>query len=83
MGYFSNGAEGMRYEETHCFKCRHINGCAVWEAQMIHNYDECNNDNSILDLLIPRSADKLSNDKCRMFVLIPIDSLHGEAEPRG
>ena len=68
MGYFSNGSEGMLYEEQYCDRCEHQDGCAVWMAHNIYNYDECNNPKSILHLLIPRSADKLDNEQCRMFI---------------
>ncbi len=68
MGYFSNGTEGMAYEAEYCDKCIHQeNGCAVWLAHMMHNYDECNNEKSILHILIPRNKDGW-NDQCKMFV---------------
>jgi len=62
MGYFSNGSEGMDYEAKYCDRClnkRDKNdgrgpGCAVWDAHMLHNYNECNNKESILHLLIPQ-----------------------------
>jgi len=67
MGYFSNGTEGMMYEDQYCSRCIHGDSCAVWAAHMIHNYDECNNDNSILHMLIPRTENGLGNQECRMF----------------
>jgi hypothetical protein len=72
MGYFSNGTEGEMYEEEYCSKCVHAKGCAVWHAHMAHNYAECNKDDSILHLLIPRlkplpPAPPIFNDKCLMF----------------
>jgi hypothetical protein len=66
MGYFSNGTEHMIYEDNVCSKCAHFGDCAVMDAHMIHNYDECNNDKSILDMLIPRKD--VHNDKCKMFL---------------
>ena len=42
-------------------------GCPVWFAHQEHNYDECNNKDSILHKLIPRN-EKGWNDKCLMFV---------------
>ena len=71
MGYFSNGSEGDNYEATYCSRCVHREsddgtGCAVWLAHMLYNYDECNNDKSILHLLIPR-AKPIGNKQCRMF----------------
>ena len=68
MGYFSNGTECMDYQERHCDRCIHNNGCAVWQAHLTHNYDECDNEDSILHLLIPRSEDDLSNEQCKMFI---------------
>lgn len=68
MGYFSNGTEGMLYEEHWCDRCEHQDGCAVWLAHSLYNYDECNNEKSILHLLIPRSKNKLDNERCLMFI---------------
>ena len=71
MGYFPNGTSGMDYEETYCGTCAHQKvddgGCMVWLAHMLHNYDECNNPNSILHLLIPRDDDG-NNEKCLMYI---------------
>lgn len=67
MGYFSNGTEGMAYEAQWCNKCVHQGNCAVWLLHMLYNYDECNNKDSMLHELIPRSKDGLSNEKCTMF----------------
>ena len=67
MGYFSNGSEGMAYEETYCAHCIHEEGgCAVMLAHLLHNYDECNNPESILHVLIPRGKDGF-NERCKMF----------------
>ena len=64
MGYFPNGTAGMVYQQKWCDRCVHDNGgegpmCAVWSAHLLYNYEECNNNKSILHLLIP-----LSNAKC-------------------
>lgn len=73
MGYFSNGTEGMMYEERYCSKCVHYKpedgGCMVWLAHLIHNYDQHDNDGvkAVLDLLIPRKKDDLANEQCSMF----------------
>ncbi len=67
MGYFSNGTEGMDYEGRYCARCVHNGDCAVWDAHMQHNYKECNNEESILHILIPRN-EKGWNDQCKMFV---------------
>lgn len=36
-------------------------------AHLLHNYEECNNSNSILHILIPRDENG-DNKKCLMFV---------------
>jgi len=72
MGYFSNGEEGMAYEEAWCLNCCHYGeigeNCAVLEAHSIYNYAECNNQDSILHILIPR--DGLGNARCGMYISI-------------
>lgn len=71
MAYFSNGSEGMDYEERYCSRCVHqqeqVGGCPIWQAHMLYNYKECNKEDSILDILIPRTADGLGNEQCKMF----------------
>lgn len=73
MGYFSNGTQGMEYEEKHCSGCIHQrrpngeSGCAVWLAHLMYNSDGCDNKESILHLLIPRTESQLDNEKCAMF----------------
>lgn len=71
MGYFPNGTSGMAYEEQYCDRCIHQKpddgGCAVFLAHLIHNYDEANNDQSILGILIPTNEDGF-NEQCTMFV---------------
>jgi len=74
MGYFSNGTEGDMYEAEYCQRCIHYedpngDGCMVWLAHLVHNYDECNKPDSILHLLIPRSKDGPGNDRCKMFIM--------------
>ena len=68
MAYFANGTEGMAYESQYCEKCIHGDpaNCAVWDAHMLSNYEECNNKESILHILIPRRG--IENLACRMFV---------------
>lgn len=70
MGYFSNGIEGEMYKAEYCARCQHQKlddgGCAVWMAHLIRNYDECNNEDSILHMLIPREG--VHNGECRMFI---------------
>ena len=75
MGYFSNGTEGMFYEEEYCVKCLHYGderkGCPVWGAHLLYNYERGTDAASILDILIPRFKDKCGNDKCSMFLQDP------------
>lgn len=68
MGYFSNGTEGMAYQERYCNKCIHdvSEDCAIWAAHLVFNYKECNNKNSILHMLIPRDTQGY-NEQCKMF----------------
>jgi hypothetical protein len=76
MGYFSNGTEGMSYEEQYCMRCLHgpnrTDGkwCTVWEAHQLHSYEECNNKESILHILIPRNENG-DNEACTMFLEDP------------
>lgn len=67
MAYFPSGTDGRDYEERYCNRCVHEQGCAVWLAHMLHNYRDCNDEGSILHMLIPRSEDGLGNEECRMF----------------
>lgn len=70
MGYFSNGIEGMDYEDEYCERCAHnheIFGCPCLEAHRLWNYDECNNKDSILHKMIPRDSENCTNRKCIFF----------------
>lgn len=78
MGYFSNGTQGMVYEEDWCLKCVHHNGddgdgCPVWALHMAYNYKECNNPGSFLHTLIPRDG-PCNNGRCRMFHRAPAEA---------
>ncbi|MBC5648486.1 hypothetical protein [Christensenella tenuis] len=53
MGYFSNGTEGVLYEEMYCEKCIHYEDCAVLGLHFANNYDEANKKDSFLHELIP------------------------------
>lgn len=73
MGYFSNGDEGRMYEAQYCHTCRHHKPetmCAVWHAHALYNYSECNNDDSILHILIPRDEHGW-NLECGMYLPQP------------
>lgn len=73
MGYFSNGTEGMDYQDRYCARCVHNEddpdkpGCPVWGAHLFYNRDQAENVavKGILDSLIP--VDGLRNGECRMF----------------
>lgn len=95
MGYFSNGTEGQLYEAQYCDKCAHQDGCTVWLLHMLKNYEDCNNKESPLHILIPR-GEKGENKKCTMFIAartkrdgpfvtrtdhLPIDKLTGAHKP--
>lgn len=78
MGYFPNGTAGELYEEEYCTHCVHYGNCAVWDAHMEHNYDECNNPKSILHDLIPLNKEGVYNEKCLMFFDKEVHSLKPE-----
>jgi|SRR6185503_10700741 len=67
MGYFSNGTEGMMYEDRYCDKCVNAPDCWILLQHLMRNYEECNKPDSILHVLIPRSKDGLGNEQCVMF----------------
>jgi hypothetical protein len=83
MGYFPNGTAGADYYEQYCVRCVHDKdeSCPIWNAHLIHNYDECNNEDSILHMLIPLAKDRLGNDACLLFIENPAvgDLFEGEA----
>lgn len=68
MGYFSNGTEGEIYYERYCSRCVHNRNedCPVWDAHLLFSYRDCNDEQSILHMLIPR--DGVRNAACRLFV---------------
>ena len=80
MGYFPNGSAAEYYCAQYCAHCKHgkhvwseddMESCPVWDAHILHNYDECNKPTSILHILIPRD-DKGYNEQCSMFM--PFDA---------
>lgn len=73
MGYFSNGAEGMDYQNKWCDRCLHDNYekgvfCPVWGLHLMHGYTGSPERQAALDELIPRTKDGLGNERCKMFV---------------
>jgi hypothetical protein len=81
MGYFSNGTEGMIYEETFCARCLNYGnpdegqGCPIWDSHLLYAYEECNSESNakaMLDMFIPREEPGLNgNGRCRMFLQDP------------
>lgn len=68
MGYFSNGTEGMDYENRYCDRCIHQHsGCSIWLLHLEHNYNQSKEIQDMLNILIPRSKDGLSNEQCTLF----------------
>ena len=67
MAYFSNGTEGMSFQERQCLKCIHEPNCTIWLLHLLHNYDQCGETpeakrtKEMLDTLIPRGKG------CTMF----------------
>jgi hypothetical protein len=69
MAYFPNGTSGGMYREQYCDRCKwdKDQNCPIWAAHLMHNYEECNKEDSILHMLIPRSKDRLDNEECFFF----------------
>lgn len=70
MAYFSNGTEGEMYFHQYCSRCMHESNdrhCIVWFLHISRNYDECNNPDSALHVLIPRDENG-NNEQCSMFI---------------
>lgn len=75
MGYFSNGTEGLSFEEHFCSNCAHMpkaddQCCPVWSAHLFFAYELCNQKKHpgkvILDMLIER--DEKGGQRCVMFI---------------
>ena len=76
MGYFSNGSEGLDFDERYCNHCVNMPekddaGCPALDAHLLYSYDLCNKDKDpgkvILDMLIERGPDGIGN-RCVMFL---------------
>ena len=66
MAYFSNGSEGMCFDDE-CSDCKYgQDACPIAFVQGFYNYDACNNDvaTKILDHLVKNDG------KCSMKKLI-------------
>ena len=74
MAYFPNGTSAEIYEAEYCRRCLHHRGadgrsmCPIMMLHMIYNYDLCNQPDNWLDELIPRTADRVDNEQCTLFV---------------
>jgi len=79
MGYFSNGTEGMSYQEEFCANCKNwIDkkdgrgfGCPIWDLHFLYSYKLCNsksNAKKMLDFLIPMNKKDCCALKCSMFL---------------
>lgn len=67
MAYFSNGSEGMVFDEE-CMSCIHGDKpCPIALVQTMYNYEACNNDTArkILDTLVK------DNGECAMKRAFP------------
>ena len=81
MGYFSNGSEGLYYQEEFCLKCVNwtdngsgSEGCPIMDLHSRWNYDAIGKDADVvkqqaLSHFIPRSG--ICNEKCTMFQIRP------------
>lgn len=79
MAYFPNATAWEYWATDNCFRCAHwpkgddAPGCPVEMAHTLYNYDQCKDTpegkaiEAILDMLIPRAKDDISNKKCAMF----------------
>lgn len=74
MGYFPNSTAFDYYYNEYCSKCVHWveeeeqSGCPIIDAHWLYNYDDCNNPESILHILIPRDKEEIHNQRCAMFI---------------
>jgi hypothetical protein len=69
MAYFSNGSEGMMFEEQ-CARCKYgQEPCPIAGVQLLYNYDAVNNDiaSKILEYLVH------DDGTCEMFCLFEKD----------
>lgn len=67
MGYFSNGTEGMIYDDQFCSKCVNQDdegGCPVMDLHLLYNGEE--DKDLFLDWFIPRDKQGY-NEECKMF----------------
>lgn len=84
MGYFSNGTEGMIFEDKNCLRCIHLGspdgpGCPVMLASFIYNYDQMKEGQEklkgLLEILMPTDEDGFCR-RCAMFAEAVTDPPH-------
>lgn len=71
MAYFSNGTEGMIFEERYCGHCYHDREdaqCPVLTLHYLYNYDQFKDERlkTVLDTLIPQEPCTIP--ECPMFI---------------
>lgn len=78
MAYFSNHTEWEIWAKDNCYKCKHFptmektdageaKQCPIQMAHLLLNYDECNKEDSVLHMLIPRKEKGVGNEACHFF----------------
>ncbi len=67
MGYFSNGTDGMIYEDKYCGNCANQEKCHILVLHHLHNYTKNYVKRMMLDEFIPRN-EKGENLECKMFL---------------
>jgi len=71
MAHFSNGTEGLGYQEEWCFKCQHdINlDCVIWLLHLMYVGDKDGDVLDMLNTLIP--VKDMEPQQCSMFIEKP------------
>lgn len=67
MAHFSNGTEGMMYQEQYCDNCKHWSddhGCPIWLLHELHVGEP--DWQPALDKMIPVRADQFA-DECATY----------------
>lgn len=86
MAYFSNGTEGMMYEEKYCSNCINyreydalggLKSCPIFDLHYEYSYEQNKRTKvgkvlvNILETLIPTKKDSPFPDECSMFLQAP------------
>ena len=59
MAYFSNGTQGMDYQDRYCANCANADEdgcCGIWDAHLLYSYGAEGDLEGVLDILIPSDA---------------------------